>query len=156
MKSEIDLVKESKEKARRHRDNWKHGAHKLKKENEEMRKKLNHEEIQRLGAEYAIEALSGMIGLPNDNMDCTLIIEKFREMQKRLEWQPIETAPKDGTQVLLLAKGPPECPRFQVQGAFIRRYTMPIRGVWESVGRTIETPTHWMPLPTLPKQEGGK
>ena len=68
-------------------------------------------------------------------------------------WQPIETAPKDGTLVLTC-----------VEGVYYR----PITGVWSSyhpnqagktcwrtspVGGDKIAPTHWMPLPDPPKEE---
>jgi hypothetical protein len=61
-----------------------------------------------------------------------------------MEWQPIETAPKDGTDILVFCK--------------IRRV---LRGFWDEArggqwsewpGRqAIEFPTHWQPLPEPPK-----
>ena len=62
-----------------------------------------------------------------------------------MEWQPIETAPKDGTQILVYE---PE-----------EKYT-PIYVVVYDNGKWIEAsgeqyanwkPTHWMPLPLPPK-----
>lgn len=60
------------------------------------------------------------------------------------EWQPIETAPKDGTAIILSA----------YSGALDRMVSWDGRwsdwgGVWTHHGR-ISQPTHWMPLPTPP------
>ena len=67
------------------------------------------------------------------------------------DWQPIETAPKDGTRVLLIGKN----------GA--NRWMRPFVGYWtpryawsldvydfESVLTNYHPPTHWMPLPPTP------
>jgi hypothetical protein len=75
------------------------------------------------------------------------------------EWQPIETAPRDGTFYLAVSaktgyyatlNEPPGCARGQWYW---------IRGRW--VGESDEyKPTHWMPLPSpppsTPKQEEGE
>jgi len=59
---------------------------------------------------------------------------------KRQLWQPIETAPKDDTDVLVLCDGE------IVIGCFAG-------GMWWLEQTTYEKrdPTHWMPLPELPK-----
>lgn len=68
------------------------------------------------------------------------------------EWQPIETAPKDGTHILLAwsyKNGTP--PR--VSECFWRN-DMPFSqdGVWWCFhGRMFAEPTHWQPLPTPPE-----
>ena len=65
-----------------------------------------------------------------------------------MTWQPIDTAPKDGTWVLLWTGNEcriamwdewedPECP--VTQGWFD-----------DGDGMYIENPTHWMPLPEAP------
>jgi hypothetical protein len=70
------------------------------------------------------------------------------------EWQPIKTAPKDGTTVL--AYFPTR------EGYFARQDVVPIHwtewgnGVWEnsSSGHKVsDHPTHWMPLPSRPLQD---
>ena len=69
-------------------------------------------------------------------------------------WQPIETAPKDGTEILLFC--PHDDPQ-NVQGYFSSepeehaRYWRPTESLVADVVGLIE-PTHWMPLPTPPKQ----
>jgi hypothetical protein len=73
------------------------------------------------------------------------------------EWQPIETAPKDGTYVLTVvagyvpcvyrwheyngvAKFGPDAEDFAEEDHFIK--------MWDEV---LYSPTHWMPLPEAPK-----
>ncbi|SOY81917.1 DUF551 domain-containing protein [Cupriavidus taiwanensis] len=73
-------------------------------------------------------------------------------MSENIAWQPIETAPMDGTPVLLYARA-----------AFA---TAPVRVVgWWIYGQhwvactfspnkpTVLVPTHWMPLPTPPGEQ---
>lgn len=68
-------------------------------------------------------------------------------------WQPIETAPKDGTAVLLYIPAR--------RGYFARQDVVPAfwsgwgGGVWEnstSGGKVNDTPSHWMPLPPEPAE----
>ena len=60
------------------------------------------------------------------------------------EWQPIETAPKDGTEVLVFSSGK----------MFMSFYSHDV-GSWCIDGRYddfVEDVTHWMPLPQPPKE----
>ena len=70
------------------------------------------------------------------------------------EWQPIETAPKDGTDILLWLGEPFNQTRL---AGFCRHW-----GTWveeepndflneEIFGIGCNVPTHWMPLPEPPK-----
>lgn len=62
------------------------------------------------------------------------------------EWQPIETAPKDGTSVLVVgAYG------YVLMARWKEMTRVPSR--WESygLGAIRFEPTHWMPLPEPPK-----
>lgn len=70
------------------------------------------------------------------------------EMAEALEpwrqtWQPIETAPKDGTLVLVADDDGPE-------------WSMPAqwcRSLWVNTARGIvPDPTHWMPIPSPPEK----
>lgn len=68
------------------------------------------------------------------------------------EWQPIETAPKDGTPIL----GWWGLDRY-FRGAVVR-WVDPSRG-WElswSGERLVDPPTHWQPLPPPPKRSAAQ
>lgn len=61
------------------------------------------------------------------------------------EWRPIETAPKDGTTILVAGQG---------STAWMAKWR-PMKRVpdrWESIGLGALPfyPTHWMPLPDPP------
>lgn len=71
-----------------------------------------------------------------------------------MEWQPIETAPKDGTAIL-------------IWDTYVHDLSMPVVGSWVEntdyggefewehwkSGGVLYNPTHWMPLPTPPKEQ---
>lgn len=61
-------------------------------------------------------------------------------------WQPIETAPKDGTTVLTWTKGLTED-----EGAIMPMRWSSTRGWCEYWGNHDLFPTHWMPLPEPPQ-----
>lgn len=54
-------------------------------------------------------------------------------------WQPIETAPKNGSSILLATP----------KGRIADGFWSPVYGVWSWPYVMVE-PTHWMPLPELP------
>lgn len=83
-----------------------------------------------------------------------------------MNWQPIETAPKDGTEILV--------GRWIVQGYFHQgkwvdkgkkwtctsvaweknTWILIEWGTYAEFGELSETPTYWMPLPPPPRDEG--
>lgn len=85
-----------------------------------------------------------------------------------MEWQPIKTAPKDGTEVLLF--GTDERGRRSIAPG---RWVMETRDEWETIVDTADEirkvrivkdisdwsgptyPTHWMPLPPDPPEASG-
>lgn len=83
---------------------------------------------------------------------------------KHQGWQPIATAPRDGSWILLAGgevdyqwdydEQPPMVVGFLHQGPLLGDLWM--MGYFESgyIGE-YENPTHWMPLPPSPEQEGG-
>lgn len=63
------------------------------------------------------------------------------------EWQPIETAPKDGTQIIVPS---------QWTGLNVDVASYGTNGWWScKLELPIETPTIWHPLPEAPTQEVG-
>lgn len=78
---------------------------------------------------------------------------KAAELLAAGAWQPIETAPKDGTWVLAVGKNG--------AGRWTTPQTVRWTGLWESPVHDARVevyhqPTHWMPLPPAPApQQGG-
>lgn len=73
-------------------------------------------------------------------------------MTVNLDWQLIETAPKDGTVVLFTYWGADADPRFHGSMPVVSGYWSMLSEDWyspfSSTGRL--RPTHWMPLPEPP------
>jgi Protein of unknown function (DUF551) len=69
------------------------------------------------------------------------------EACSRFEWRPIETAPNEGRMVLLFAIVD------SATGNWSMRIGSRWRGgdQWNGWGNSWIEPTHWMPLPTIPK-----
>ena len=78
-------------------------------------------------------------------------------------WQPIETAPKDGTEVLLYAPGrltygawtePSDVPEIKYRDGFAPEPEWeefaPFWSSWDGGFTEDHPPTHWMPLPAAP------
>lgn len=101
------------------------------------------------------EHYRGKNGEPNLAIADALEAALSAQVQDVAGWQPIETAPKDGSEILALWK------RSQIQS---NGYGV----VWFEDGSwrefdyecLVSDPTHWMPLPSVPaapaKQEGGE
>lgn len=77
----------------------------------------------------------------------TAVLEQgveFARLTRRIEmWQPIETAPKNGSSILLATP----------KGRIADGFWSPIYGVWSWPYVMVE-PTHWMPLPERPNAKG--
>jgi len=69
-------------------------------------------------------------------------------------WQPIETAPKDGTAILIY-EPPPNWPTEKVGVVYVVVWESDYVKAWvEADGeryRTFDDSTHWMPLPQPPE-----
>lgn len=69
-----------------------------------------------------------------------------------MEWQPIETAPKDGTWILLGKAGE----KTRIAPRFLVIASSPNKMFFEDdLGHQIvdSWPTHWMPLPDAPEDQ---
>ena len=80
-----------------------------------------------------------------DGDDMRALITRLRAAEARTAWQPIETAPRDGTLVLAwhpwwMGPDAVRCGR---------------SGVWTADGHPVCEPTHWMPLPAAPEAGHG-
>lgn len=67
-----------------------------------------------------------------------------------MDWQPIETAPKDGTRLWLFypdARADDQ----QVVGWFVDDLRNGPRWIDHADCREFDEPTHWMPLPDPPR-----
>jgi len=79
-------------------------------------------------------------------------IQALEDLEK-YRWQPIETAPKDGTRILGFLDFEQECSVVE-WSTYIQKNGMKL-SYWEKVDSESETTvTHWMPLPKLPKNNG--
>lgn len=70
-----------------------------------------------------------------------------------MTWQPIESAPKDGTRVLVCAISKNRISVYLPQVAFFGTYHPNAKGkqCWRAANMgIIINPTHWMPLPEQP------
>lgn len=103
------------------------------------------ERQQTANMEFAVHARTDVPRL------CAIVEELAAEVERlRAGWQPIETAPKDGTPILLWIPDT-ELPwpgHAQDDGRLFSNAHGPLNE--ESYGRVL-TCTHWMPLPPAPK-----
>jgi len=119
----------------------------------------------------------GAFGTPEEfNAFCCLHWHTIRHAlatMQRVQWQPIETAPKDGTQIFLgcakrkrVGKGfwkeiPDDLEKkeFDCMSLNRKRLLRVHGGYWSAHFRGHQPlsykPTHWMPLPAAPDVAGG-
>ena len=74
-----------------------------------------------------------------------------------VEWQPIETAPKDGTEILLKfhCDGPRSSASVSAVAITFASYGLINHGFWKSRPNhwiSPDMPTHWMPIPKPPSE----
>jgi hypothetical protein len=65
-----------------------------------------------------------------------------------MNWQPIETAPKDGTRVILYRAGRKVC-----LGEYVPRDWGWMLEGWKNSNGNFFEPSHWQPLPEAPAAE---
>ena len=78
--------------------------------------------------------------------DRSHLVWRARTIIESDEWKPIETAPKDGTEILMWS---------QYDGIVVGHYSKSVWAdgwiIYDARSDTIELhPTHWMPLPQPP------
>lgn len=82
------------------------------------------------------------------------IYEGFSEMKTNVEWQPIETAPKDGTPILLIDVNDAHCILYF--SSYTDHEFDEIISGWTPNGSIFYVNvefTHWMRLPDPPKDK---
>ncbi|MFP5078252.1 DUF551 domain-containing protein [Rhizobium sp. YIM 134829] len=67
-------------------------------------------------------------------------------------WQPIETAPKDGTKILCICMRTDEAVKHRLGIIAVDRWTKQYDG-WANFNERFWPATHWMPLPLPPQIE---
>lgn len=66
-----------------------------------------------------------------------------------MQWRPIETAPKDGTPLLLLWPDAAEKMAVMWWDEYVENWL----GYYDGINPGYQPPTHWMPLPPPPAGE---
>jgi hypothetical protein len=100
-----------------------------------------------------VRELAQVYTVDTDQAQLIALVQRAQALVKEpgevSEWQPIETAPKDGTHVVLLVPG---CRSVAVVGHWFDfgQVVHGVTGFWEASATQI-APTHWMPLPEPPK-----
>ena len=76
--------------------------------------------------------------------EITRLRAEVERLRAEAEWQPIETAPKDGTRILVASK---------MGGVYLVSWWKGKRTArWDNGARPLySTPTHWHPLPAPPE-----
>lgn len=74
--------------------------------------------------------------------DIKTLKDEVKRLTKASEWQPIETAPKDGKTIILV-----------VEYGYVYTGIFHNDGYCQDLTGAGLDPTHWMPLPQPPKQE---
>lgn len=108
-----------------------------------------------------LKALAELAGVYIDDRIDSACLEEFARLVAadcaRRQWQPMETAPKDGTNILLLNdKGNMATALWQGEGAMEGWWLRGNSGHRPDVFfNGHRAPTHWMPLPARPGEEYG-
>ena len=104
--------------------------------------------------DFLTQAAARIRQLSQDLQEACHDRDRYQAEVERMGWQPIETAPKDGTQVLV-GRFVKECPygkngrvRADFWDAKRRGWT-----VWDRFNAQYWPPTHWQPLPPPPGEK---
>lgn len=88
----------------------------------------------------------------NDILYLRKTIRKALETPRADAWQPIETAPKDGTRILTIGEEGFAITKWKDDlQMWFKYYTTSKCNLKKPVGNPLYKPTHWMPLPQPPK-----
>jgi hypothetical protein len=85
--------------------------------------------------------------------------KELAELRTRTTWRPIETAPKDGTQILVFGDNEISVAEWRTEQYVVgkskyKTWVIPHTYQDEQGGEyTCDIPTHWMPLPEPPCNE---
>ena len=90
-------------------------------------------------AQRQIDDLKAQIAFDESQRNSLLVQAYENGKRDALQWQPISSAPKDGTPVLA----------FDIGGCFIAEYRASVRS-WVDGQARCWAPTHYMPLPPAP------
>ena len=112
------------------------------------RERKHIEELKRLAMQYADRRISKVRMLKTMHALCDSALAACDESP----WRSMESAPKDGTDIMLAAPGRVTC------GEWIVPNTPewdddPFWGSWGGNFSEENPPTHWMPLPAAPDGE---
>lgn len=149
LKESYEVIKELQSELERYKSLWETNCEESKEIIAELREVI--EDKKRLTREIDI-AINGKNAAKQASL-CD-ILGQVRNMNKD-EWQPIETAPKDGTNILLYAEGRIiEGWYYLIEGrnsGYWKVATLSPHGCG-CCADDLENPTHWKPLPKPPEQ----
>ena len=101
---------------------------------------INSMEQRHLDDLKCIEELKDKLAR-SDRKEIEAVYRRLGELEAKHQWQPIETAPRDGRRLILLY-GPSRFPQVAYSNT------------WWTAGFSAENkPTHWMPLPKPPENQ---
>jgi hypothetical protein len=85
---------------------------------------------------------------PEHALLCLRLSLEIERLRASCEWQPIETAPKDGTKIICYS---PEAPGGKIRVTWYRNPSDHAGYLgWGEFNMVYWPPTHWMPLPEPP------
>ena len=134
-----DALKERDE-ARRRRDEWRKKAEGFEALQSAVRSGIDEAGDRNLSRVF----LRGALVVSEKERDAA--IARAEKAEAALQWQPIETAPKDGRMVLIRTESGDEW-----TGTFAAYWSASRQAFFYSQDRSVPNATHWMPLPPPPE-----